>query len=102
MPVGDVLVGDTGGNIEHDDTALAVDVVSIAETSKLLLSSGIPHIKFDIAQVLCDVSKGRGPSETQTYGAETKRVNFDTEGRDVLLLELSCQMALDEGGLFVY
>ncbi len=30
MPVGDVLVGDSGCDIEHDDTALAVDVVAIS------------------------------------------------------------------------
>ena len=52
MPRGDVLVGDTGGDIEHDDTALAVDVVSISETTELLLASGIPHIELDGAQVL--------------------------------------------------
>jgi hypothetical protein len=34
-----------------------------------------------------------------TYGSEAERVNLDTEGRDVLLLELSGQMALDEGRL---
>lgn len=52
MPVGDVLVGDTRGNIEHDDTALAVDVVSISETSKLLLTSSVPNVELDRAQVL--------------------------------------------------
>lgn len=52
MPVGDILVGDAGGDIEHDDTTLPVDVVTITKTSELLLSSGIPHIKLDIAQVL--------------------------------------------------
>jgi hypothetical protein len=34
-----------------------------------------------------------------TYGGEAERVNLDTEGRNVLLLELSGQMALDEGRL---
>jgi len=34
-----------------------------------------------------------------TYGGETKRVNFDTERRNVLLLELSSQVTLDESGL---
>jgi hypothetical protein len=57
VPVGDVLIGDTGSNIEHDDAALAVDVITIAETSKLLLSCGIPDIEFDLTQVLRDVSK---------------------------------------------
>jgi hypothetical protein len=35
----------------------------------------------------------------QTNRSEAKRVNFDTEGGDVLLLEFTGQMALDEGGL---
>lgn len=52
MPVGNVLVSDTGGDIEHDDTGLAVDVVAITETAELLLTGGIPHIKLDGAQVL--------------------------------------------------
>ena len=56
MPVGNVLVGDTGGNIEHDDTALAVDVVTVTETTELLLTSGIPDIELDGAQVLPIVS----------------------------------------------
>jgi hypothetical protein len=105
VPVGDVLIGDTGSDIEHDDAALPVDVITIAETSKLLLSCGIPDIEFDLAQVLRDVSKesgGRRSSESSTYCAETKRVNLDTEGSDVLLLEFSGQMALDEGGLSIH
>lgn len=52
MPVGDVLVGDTGGNVKHDDAALAVDVVSVTKTSELLLSCSIPDVELNIAQVL--------------------------------------------------
>jgi hypothetical protein len=52
VPVGNVLVGDTGGDIEHDDAALAVDVVSVTKTSELLLSCGIPDIELDVSQVL--------------------------------------------------
>lgn len=52
MPVGNVLVGDTGGNIEHDDTALAVDIVSISQTTKLLLAGSIPHVELDLSKVL--------------------------------------------------
>lgn len=33
------------------------------------------------------------------YRGETERVNLDTESSDVLLLELSSQVTLDEGGL---
>lgn len=56
VPVGNVLVGDTGGNIEHDNTALSVDVVSVTKTSELLLSCSIPDIKLNVTQVLHLVS----------------------------------------------
>ena len=52
MPVGNILVGDSGCDIEHDDTALAVDIVSISETTELLLSCGIPHIELDPSVIL--------------------------------------------------
>lgn len=52
MPVGDVLVSDTGCDVKHDDAALAVDIVSITKTSELLLSCGIPDIELNVAQVL--------------------------------------------------
>jgi len=38
-------------------------------------------------------------ARAETYGGEGKRVDFDTEGCNVLLLELSSQVTLDEGGL---
>ena len=52
VPGGDILVGDAGGNIEHDDTALAVDVVAITKTAELLLTSSVPDIKGDLTVVL--------------------------------------------------
>jgi hypothetical protein len=52
VPVGDVLVCDAGSDVEHDDAALAVDVVSVAETTELLLPSSIPDIELDLAKVL--------------------------------------------------
>ena len=63
MPVGDVLVGDTGGNVEHDDTTLALDVVAIAETTEFLLSSGVPDVEADGTEV----------------GGEGEGVDLDTE-----------------------
>ena len=51
MPVGDVLVGDTGGHVEHDDTGLALDIVTVAETTELLLASSIPHVETDSTEV---------------------------------------------------
>lgn len=51
VPVGDVLVGDTGCDVEHDDTALSLDVVPIAKTTELLLSCGVPHVEADGTKV---------------------------------------------------
>lgn len=34
-----------------------------------------------------------------TYGGEAERVDFYSQGRNVLLLEFTSQMALDEGRL---
>ena len=106
MPVGDVLVGDAGSNVKHDDTALAVDVVAITETTELLLASGVPDIEGDLAVVLCGCQILRlfkyyrfRHGRCLTYCAEAKGVNLDTKGGHVLLLELASQVALDEGGL---
>ena len=64
MPVGNVLVGDTGGHVEHDDTTLALNVVTISETTKLLLTGSVPDVEADGTVV-------RGESE---------RMNLATEG----------------------
>ena len=58
MPVGDVLVGDAGSDIEHDDAALSVDVVTVAETTELLLAGSVPDIEGDLAEVLWKGSVG--------------------------------------------
>ena len=51
VPVGDVLVGDSAGHVEHDDGALALDVVSISQSSELLLASSVPDVEPDGASV---------------------------------------------------
>ena len=51
MPVGYVLVGDTRSNIKHNNTALALDVIPVSETTKFLLTSGIPDVEADCAKV---------------------------------------------------
>jgi len=101
VPVGNVLICDTGSDIKHDDTTLSVDIVSITETTELLLSSGIPDIELDVTQVLSEISVLDAGSILwqRTYCAEPERVNFDTESSDILLLELSSQVTFDESGL---
>lgn len=64
MPVGYIFVGDTRGDVEHDDTALPLDVISITETTKFLLSSCVPNVETDSTEV----------------GVECERVDFNTEG----------------------
>lgn len=111
MPVGDVLVGDAGCHVEHDDTALAVDVVAITETAKLLLTGSVPHVELDRAVVLGgsnvsmsvygrDTDRGGVVFWEETHGGEAKGVNLDTEGGHVLLLEFTSQVTLDKGGLY--
>jgi hypothetical protein len=51
MPVGNVFIRDAGRDIKHDDATLALDIVAIAETTKLFLAGGIPHIEHDRAKV---------------------------------------------------
>jgi len=52
VPVGDVLVRDTRCHVEHDDTTLAINVIAISKTAKLLLTGRVPHVELDLAEVL--------------------------------------------------
>jgi len=101
MPVRDVLVGNTGGHIKHDDAAISINVVAIPETAKLLLSSSIPDVELNLAKVLLhSLTPVRAFSyQSIIYRCESQRMDFDTQSRDVLFLELASQMSLDEGGL---
>ena len=83
VPLGDVGVGDTGADIEHDDTAVATDVISVSESTEFLLTGGIPNIEDDVS----------------VGGVERHGVHLDTKGGDVALLELTSQVTLDEGSL---
>lgn len=66
VPVGHVLVGDTRGYVEHDDTTLALDVVSVTETTELLLSSCVPDIEADDALKVSSCRR----EEDQTRGQQ--------------------------------
>jgi hypothetical protein len=58
-------------------------LVAVSEASELLLAGSVPDVESDGAVV----------------GVEDHGVDFDSEGGDVLLLELAGQVSLDEGGL---
>jgi hypothetical protein len=83
VPVGNVGVCVPVRNVEHDDGAVAPCVIAVAESTEFHLSSGIPTLEAYLSPV----------------GVEHQRVNFDADGGDVPLLELSGQVTLDEGGL---
>ena len=57
MPVRHVLVGDTRGDIEHDDTTLSLNVVTITQTTKLFLASCVPHIKDNRTKVCVELQR---------------------------------------------
>lgn len=100
MPVGHILVGDSRCDIKHDDTALAIDIVSVTKTSKLLLPCSIPDIKLDVAQILRNISiLQNGFGGWRTCCAESEGMDLNSKCSDVLLLELSSQVAFDKSGL---
>jgi hypothetical protein len=51
MPVRNVLVCDSRCDVKHDNTALALDVISISETTELFLTGSIPNVEADSAEV---------------------------------------------------
>ena len=64
VPVRDVLVSLSGSDIEHDDSALTLNVVTIAKTAELLLTSSVPNVEANGAAV----------------GRELEWANLDTNG----------------------
>ena len=83
VPVGYIFVGDATGDIKHDNGALTLDVVSVAESTELFLSGGVPYIELDGSPV----------------GVEDQGMDLNPEGGDILFLKLSGQVTLDKGGL---
>ena len=83
VPVWNILVGDSRSDIEHDDGTLTLDIITISQTTKLLLTSGIPDVEANLT----------------TVRVELERMDFDTQSWDVFLFELTSSMSLDEGSL---
>lgn len=45
MPVGDVLVCDARGHVKHNNGAMRLDVITVSQTSQLLLAGCVPDIE---------------------------------------------------------
>ena len=58
MPVRHVLVGDARCDVEHDDGALALDVVPVTETTELLLTGCVPHVEPETNKLLRNRGSG--------------------------------------------
>ena len=83
MPDVDVLVRRAARDVEHDDGALAVDVVPVAESAEALLPCGVPAVEAQLALVRVKV----------------ERAHLDADRGLVLLLELARDVPLQEGRL---
>lgn len=83
VPLGDVLVGDSGGDVEHHDGRMGPDVVSFTETSQLFLAGSVPE----------------GQTNGPVVGVEGDGADLDSLGGDVFLFKLTGDVPLDEGGL---
>lgn len=51
VPCGDIFVGEAGCDIEHDDCALAVNVVAVPQATKLLLPRCVPAVEAQLPSV---------------------------------------------------
>ena len=96
VPLGDVLVSDSGGEVEHDDGTLGSDakkkvkkarlknlLVDLSELSELLLTGGVPDLQGDDSVVGMELDRGDVHSLSWSVG----------------LLELAGSVSLDKGGL---
>ena len=83
IPFGHIRVSDARAHIKHDNAAVAADIVAIAQTSELLLASGIPNVEYNLTVV----------------SEERHRVHFDSDSGDVLLFVFTGQVALNKGSL---
>ena len=83
IPLWHVFVGDSGGDIEHEDGSVSTNIISLTKSSKLFLSCGIPEWELNWAMV----------------SVESDWANFNTLSGNIFLLEFSGNVSLDKGGL---
>lgn len=79
MPVGNILVGDPGGDVKHNDTTFAVDVVTISQSSEFLLTGSIPNIKLELTEVGEETERATRTCQSPA-GLELRRKKYDRAG----------------------
>lgn len=83
VPLGHVLVGDSRSDVEHQNGGIGADIVALPQAAQLLLASRVPEAELDGSVV----------------GGEDDRADLNALSGDVLLLEFSSDVPLDEGSL---
>lgn len=81
VPLGDVLIGDPGCHIEHEDGSIGANIVAFSQTAKFLLASRVPKAELD-GPMVC---------------IEDNRADLNSLGGNIFLLELSRDVSLHEG-----
>jgi len=64
VPLGNILVCDSGADIEHNDTALPANIVPFSESTEFFLTRGVPNIEPDGSMI----------------GVEDNGIDIDTSG----------------------
>lgn len=80
MPVGNILVGNPGGDVKHNDTAFAVDVVTISQSSKFFLTGSIPNIEFEFTEVGEETERATRKDCQSPASLELRRKKYDRTG----------------------
>ena len=83
VPFRDVFVGDSGGDIKHEDGSMGSNVISFPQPTEFFLSCGIPDGQFDRSMV----------------GMKDNGADFYSLGGNISLLELTSDVPLHEGSL---
>mmetsp|Transcript_11469 Transcript_11469/g.15919 ORF Transcript_11469/g.15919 Transcript_11469/m.15919 type:complete len:215 (+) Transcript_11469:3515-4159(+) len=80
VPVWNILVGHSGGNIEHDDCSLSLNVVTISESTEFFLSSSVPNIE----------------SNRSTISVKSQRMHFNSQSCNVFLFKFTSKMSFNK------
>jgi hypothetical protein len=83
VPLWHVLVCDSGGDIEHQNSSIGANVIPFSEPTELFLASSIPEGELDRAVI----------------GVESNGTNFNTLSGDVFFFKLTSDVSLDKGSL---
>lgn len=83
VPFVDISIGVSGGEVEHDDGTVGLDIITLSEFSEFFLTSSVPNIKGDFSKVSVENDVG----------------HLSTLGWDVWFLEVSSVVSLGEGCL---